>query len=251
MAILNNGITKIIWSLLPYSVRNHISSKIGYPGYIPPGWVDFGDLRRVTPIGGNFGHDRGKPIDRYYIENFLASNSSDIKGRVLEFADNGYTLRYGKDKVTKSDILNLYKEENPATTIEADISSAPNISSNSFDCIIFTQTLLMIYDMKEAINTLHRVLKPGGVLLATVPAICQQDAPGSGEFFWRFSSASAELLFKEYFPDDKVETHGYGNILTAIGFLHGLALAELNEEELNYQDQSYEMLITIKATKIK
>ena len=162
-----------------------------------------------------------------------------------------HTLRYGKDKVTKSDILNLSKKENPGTTIEADISSAPNIPSNSFDCIIFTQTLQLLYNFRAAIETLHRVLKPGGVLLATVPAISQLDARWCGQFFWRFSSASTELLFKEYFPDDKVETHGYGNILTAIGFLHGLALAELNEEELNYQDQSYEMLITIKATKNK
>jgi SAM-dependent methyltransferase len=251
MTILNNTVTKTIWHKLPYSIRGYIISKIRHPGYIPPGWIDFGDFRRVTPIGSNFGHDRGKPIDRYYIENFLASNSSYIRGRVLEIEDNRYTLKYGKDKVTKSDILNLSKEEYPATTIEADISSAPDIPSNSFDCIICTQTLQFIYDVKEAINTLHRILKPGGFLLATVPAISQIDARWSEQSYWKFSSASAELLFKEFFPDDKVEIHGYGNILTAVGFLQGLALAELIEEELNYQDQSYEMLITIKAVKNK
>ncbi len=249
MTILNNKLTKFIWHILPDPLRYYINLKLRCDRSIPPGWVGFGDLRRLTPLGTNFGHDRGKPIDRFYIENFLASNSSDIKGRVLEFANDTYTQTYGKDKVTNSDVLNLTKEENPATTIVADISSAPHIPSNQFDCIICTQTLQYIYDVNEAISTLYRILKPGGVLLVTVPAISQLDILYPDQFFWKFSSASAGLLFGEYFPDDKVEICRYGNILTAIGFLQGLALHELTEKELNYQDDIYELIITIKATK--
>ncbi len=249
MSILNNNLTKLVWCLLPSYLRSYIGTKLKYKGYIPIGLINFGDFRRLTPIGSNYGHDRGKPIDRFYIENFLDSNSSDIKGSVLEIEDNAYTLRYGKDKVTNSDILNLSKEINPATTIVADLSSAPHIPSNSFDCIIFTQTLQYIYNVNGAIKTLHRVLKPGGVLLATIPAISQLDAHWSEQYFWNFSSASTGLLFREHFPDDKVEIHGCGNILTAISFLHGLALDELTEKELNYQDDIYELIITIKATK--
>ena len=44
---------------------------------------------------------------------------------------------------------------------------------DAFDCIIFTQTLHFIYDVRLAIQTLHRILKPGGVLLATFPGISQ------------------------------------------------------------------------------
>jgi hypothetical protein len=49
--------------------------------------VDCGDLRRLTPLSRCFGFDRGKPVDRYYIENFLASRAGDVRGRVLEIAD--------------------------------------------------------------------------------------------------------------------------------------------------------------------
>ena len=47
---------------------------------------DFGALRRLQPFSTVFGSDRGTCIDRYYIERFLAANSSDIHGRVLEVA---------------------------------------------------------------------------------------------------------------------------------------------------------------------
>lgn len=36
------------------------------------GRVSFGSLRRVTPISRTqFGFDRGQPVDRYFVENFL------------------------------------------------------------------------------------------------------------------------------------------------------------------------------------
>ena len=36
-----------------------------------PGGLELGSLRRTTPISSSFGFDRGQPIDRYYIEDFL------------------------------------------------------------------------------------------------------------------------------------------------------------------------------------
>ena len=40
--------------------------------YIPlPGKVGLGDLNRTSPLSKVFGYDRGGPVDRYYIENFL------------------------------------------------------------------------------------------------------------------------------------------------------------------------------------
>ncbi|MGB2696377.1 MAG: class I SAM-dependent methyltransferase, partial [Candidatus Zixiibacteriota bacterium] len=49
----------------------------------------------LSPISRQFGFDRGKPIDRYYIENFLNENKHFIRGRVLEIGDNSYTKKYG------------------------------------------------------------------------------------------------------------------------------------------------------------
>jgi hypothetical protein len=44
--------------------------------------VRWGSLRRLTPVSRVFGFDRGLPLDRHYIEDFLRTHSADIAGRV-------------------------------------------------------------------------------------------------------------------------------------------------------------------------
>jgi SAM-dependent methyltransferase len=209
----------------------------------------FGRFRRLRPISGNFGYDRGQPIDRYYIENFLARFAGDIRGRVLEVGDDSYTMRFGRDRVIVSDVLHV-TEGNPQATIVADLTCADHIPSDAFDCVILTQTLHLIYDVRLAIRTLRRILKPGGVLLATFPGISQIDRGQWGdEWYWSFTSRSARRLFEEAFPAPNVEVRAHGNVLVAIAFLHGLAMEELREEELGYFDPFYEVLITLRAVK--
>ncbi len=215
----------------------------------PVGWVRFGSLRRVTPIDPDFGFGRGNPIDRYYIENFLATHAQEIRGSVLEIAENTYTRMYGGAQVGKSDVLHV--EGNPHATMVADLTHAMHIPSEAFDCIILTQTLQQIYDVRLVIRTIHRILKPGGVLLATVPGISQIDR-GSMERWgdwWRFTTLSARRLFEEVFPAANVTVKAYGNVLAAVAFLYGLAVQELRRLELDYLDPDYEVIIAIKATK--
>src|SRR5215212_11298852 len=221
---------------------------------IPTGSVHYGDLRKLRPISPNFGLDRGVPIDRYYIENFLAHWSGDIRGRVLEIGDNSYTQRYGGSRVKVSDVLNI-AEGNPQTTIVADLTSAEHIPSDTFDCIILTQTLQLIYDLRSAVQTLYRILKPGGVLLATFPGIgrtgCRYYEYERRKYseHWMLTQSSARRLFEEAFPTANVEVETHGNVLAAISFLHGLAVEELSQEDLDYYDPDYQVLITLKAVK--
>ena len=218
------------------------------------GRVHFGSLRRLHPIGEVFGVKRGQSvdlcIDRYYIAAFLARHAADIHGHVLEIADDTYTRRFGADRVQCADVLHALPG-NPAATIVADLTSATNVPSGRFDCIILTQTLQYIYDVRAALRTVHRLLKPGGVVLATVPGISQTsryDAEQWGEF-WRFTTQSARRLFGEVFPAHGTAIQGYGNVLVALAFLHGLLIEELRQEELDYHDPDYELLITIRAQK--
>ena len=132
--------------------------------------VRLGDMGSIKPFSTCFGYDRGGPIDRYYIDDFLQKQSSSIFGRVLEIGDNFYTLKYGGSNITKSDVLHIDPLSKEATII-GDISYAPQIPDNTFDCIILTQTLHLIYNYKEALNTCLRILKPNGTLLLTVPGI--------------------------------------------------------------------------------
>jgi SAM-dependent methyltransferase len=212
------------------------------------GKVNLGALRRVKSISYAFGLDRGQPIDRYYIENFLAHHAQDIQGRVLEIEDNSYTHKYGGSRVKISDVLHV-QEGNPQATIVADLTRAERIPSDAFDCIIFTQTLQYIYDVRSAISALHRILKPGGVLLATFPGISSQGDRHKWDWYWGFTTHSVRRLFEEAFPAKNIELEAYGNVLAAISFLHGLAAEELSQEELDYHDPSYEVLITFRTVK--
>jgi len=237
--------------ILPAQLRHWLGKQQrSFRCWPPVGWVQFGSLRRLQPVSRVFGFDRGQCIDRYYIENFLARYAQDIHGSVLEVANNAYTMRYGGARVTQSDVIHV-KEDNPRATIVADLSSSNSIPLNTFDCIIFTQTLQFIYDLRAAVLTLHRILKPGGVLLATMSGISQisrYDMDRWGDY-WRFTSLSARRLFEEVFLPADVTVRSYGNVLAANAFLHGLATEELRQEELDYDDPDYELLITVRAVK--
>jgi SAM-dependent methyltransferase len=134
--------------------------------------LNFGGMRRLAPISRKFGYDRGRPIDRYYIENFLARQADDICGHVLEIGDDSYTRRFGRECVAFAHVLHV-TEGNPAAAIIGDLTRADHIPADTFDCIILTQTLQFIYDVQAALKTIQRILKPGGVVLATFPGISQ------------------------------------------------------------------------------
>lgn len=217
----------------------------------PVGWVNFGSLRRLRPIGEDWGSMRGLPIDRYYIETYLAQHAGDIRGRVLEMKDRSYTVRFGGERVTKSDVLHKVPG-NPDATIVADLSAVPpTLPAATFDTIICTQTLQFIYDVRTAVNTLYRGLRPGGVLLVTLPSITQIsrfDMVHWGDY-WRFTTLSAQLLFTELCPGAQIQVGAYGNVFVAVASLHGIASNELRRHELDTFDPDYEFLVTVRVVK--
>jgi SAM-dependent methyltransferase len=214
---------------------------------VPVGRVKFGSFRRVTPISRTWGFERGGPIDRYYIERFLASHANDIHGRVLEISENHYTRRFGGSRITQSDVLDLTWDNRQATMV-ANLTDGKNIPSNIFDCIILTQTLHAIEDTRTVLETLYRILRPGGVLLATSPGISQV-RPSDWGGYWCGGYRSARRAFAQVFSDRYVEAQTYGNVLAAISFLEGLGVKELNQEELDYHDPDFEVTIGVRAIK--
>lgn len=218
-------------------------------GATAPRRVDFGSLRRVEPVSREFGYDRGLPVDRYYIENFLARHAADVHGRVLEVGDDAYTRRFGGDRVTARDVLHV-TPGNPQATFVADLASGDGLPSDTFDCVILTQTLHLVFDVPAALRTLHRILRPGGVLLATFPGISQLSCDQWREtWYWGFTTRAARRLFAAAFPGGTVEIASHGNVLAATAFLQGIATEELRREELDFDDPSYELLITARARK--
>ncbi|MBF0608606.1 MAG: methyltransferase domain-containing protein [Magnetococcales bacterium] len=214
----------------------------------PIGKVDFGELRILKPISSGFGYDRGLPIDRYYIEGFLEEHSSDILGKVLEIKDNSYTTRFGSGRVTESHVLD--KNPGPLVTIVEDLNSGDSIPSAMFDCIIFTNTLQYVYNFGKAVETIHRILAPGGVLLATLPSISRTCFFDSFVDLWRFTGGSAKMLFEKHFLPTNVQIRTYGNVLTAISFLQGLASSELTKEEFDFSDPDFQIIVAVRAVKV-
>ena len=133
----------------------------------------------------------------------------------------------------------------------ADLANAPQLTSESYDYVICAQTLLLIYDVHSAIETLHRILRPGGTLLLTVPGISQICRPEMNETgdYWRFTTLSLRRLLEEAFRPNDLIVQSYGNVLTASSFLYGIAAEDLSEEELDYLDRDYELLIAAQAVK--
>jgi len=233
-----------VGALLPEPLRQRLKQRLAPRD----GSVQWGDLRRTEPFSRSFGFDRGLPVDRKYIEAFLEKHANDIGGTVLEVRSSAYTLRYGGSRVTKSEVLDI-DATNTAATILVDLNAAQALPSEKFDCIILTQTLQLIYEFRSALKDLHRSLKPRGVLLLTVPGTTKVLDEIRDTWYWSFSSSSIQRLLEELFDAEHVQVDAYGNVLTAVAFLEGLAAAELSEAELAFRDPEYEVIVAARGVR--
>ena len=133
---------------------------------------------------------------------------------------------------------------------DADLAHGENIPSARFDCIILTQTLHLIFELSAAVATLRRILTPDGVLLATVPGITQLDRyEWNTSWYWSFTNHSVRRLLEPAFGPANTTVESYGNVLTAVGFLHGLSVGELRPDELNASDPCYQLIVAVRASK--
>jgi hypothetical protein len=211
-----------------------------------PLWL--GSLGRMRPLSNQWGFDRGTPIDRYYIEAFLAEHRGAIHGCVLEVRDSGYTDRFGTG-VRRIEVLDI-DPSNPQATIVADLSAADTIASEQFDCFICTQTLQFILEPRAALEHVHRILRPGGVLLLTVPAVSRLNPRyGSLTDYWRFTAAACAALLEPVFGKGQVQIRSSGNVTSAIAFLAGVAWEELRVDQLDVTDDRFPVIIGACARK--
>jgi SAM-dependent methyltransferase len=219
-----------------------------------------GAMRRMRPVSDEWGFDRGLPVDRWYVEDFLGRFAADpgyaggdIAGRILEVGGDQYAKRFAAAAAAggpgpQLEVLHV-SAVNEAATVVGDLSTGEGIPKERYDCILCTQTLHVIYDMRAAIRSLHDALVPGGVALVTVPGItpaCVPDRDHWGDW-WRLTSSSARALFHEVFEPEHVHVEAYGNLLTAMGFLQGLAAEEFAPWELELRDPAFEVLIGVHA----
>ena len=212
--------------------------------------LSWSSLRKLKSSNPPFGFGRGHCIDRYFIEQFLAASAADIHGDVLEIGDAEYTTRFGAGSVVQSHVLHAVAG-NSGATIVGDLVSGDGIPTDAYDCFIMTQTLPFVYDIFAAMKTVWRCLKPGGVVLATLPGISpisRYDAVRWGDF-WRFTPQSVTRLFGDAFGPQNIEVQSLGNVALATAILHGLVVHEMRPEELAFKDEDYPVVICCRAVK--
>ncbi|MDP9200677.1 MAG: methyltransferase domain-containing protein [Gemmatimonadota bacterium] len=198
------------------------------------------------PLSEMWAADRGLPIHRYYLGQFLHEFSRDIKGDCLEFEEGYYCRRFGASEVAKLDILHV-DNSNPLATIVADLTQPNDIADSQFDCIVCTHVLHVVFELDKAVSELHRILKPGGVLLVAVPAVSMCD-PHCHEL-WRFTPEGLQSLLERVFGGN-VTIRSYGNSLAAAGELRGLVADELSRAELNFHDPRFAVEVCARAVKL-
>lgn len=207
-----------------------------------PRW--FGLRSRVEPLSDHWGYDRGTPIDRWYIEQFLSEHRADVRGRVLEVKDDTYARRFGN--AVQVDVLDI-DPSNERATIVADLADATRIPDSGYDCVILTQTLQYVPRVAEAIGHVRRILVPGGAVLATLPCLSRAVvADPVVTDFWRFTEASCRALFGDVFGPE-VEVRAYGNATAGAGFLLGYAAEELSSRERDAVDPRFPVVVTVRA----
>lgn len=231
-------------------VRDAIRARAVASGYRLP---RFG--RRAVPFSRAYGYDRGTPVDRRYIEDFLARHAGlprygagDVRGDVLEVGGDAYARRFGAGRTTRIDVLHA-TADNPGATLVGDLATGEGLPEEAYDCVICTQTLNVIFDVHGAVRSLHRLLRPGGVALVTAPGIAHSATPDRDLWgdHWRFTSASLRRLFGAVFEPGDVQVLAYGNVLTATAYLYGLAAEELRPEHFARHDPDYEVLLAVRA----
>lgn len=206
-----------------------------------------------SPISSMVGTDRGTAIDRVPIEAFLKHHEALVRGRVLEVRDRDYTTRFGRERVTRSDVLDINRLNKDANILD-DIRTLATIPDGAYDCFIVTQVLQYVDDLEGAISSIRRVLAPGGSALVTVPSLGKLDGQEDNVagHYWRLTPDSARILFSKRFGKDPaaLEIHGWGNSRLGAAFLSGLSAEDLSPRAFSTYDPTYACGVLIRATRL-
>jgi SAM-dependent methyltransferase len=134
-----------------------------------------------------------------------------VGGHALQVLDVGGRLQpyrplFG-DRIRNYYAIDLVSA--PGVTARARAEALP-FPQSAFDVVICTQMLEYAPSPQSVIDEIHRVLRPGGYLFLSAPAVFPRD---SDPEYWRFLAAGLRLLLKEF---AEVEIAAEGSTISGV-----------------------------------
>jgi SAM-dependent methyltransferase len=200
-----------------------------------------------VPLSDDHGIDRGTPIVRTYIEEFLGQHREAIRGSVLEIGDSRYTASFGAGRVTTGAVVDIDGANRRATLI-ADLNEASALPDDSFDCIILTEVLHLLKSPDTCLRSCHRALRENGSVLITVPALKRLKPQDPDSDYLRYTPAGLELLLGRSW-DGPFRVTWYGNLRACVAFLVSHVSEEMGAEELAFRDERFPLTVAALAEK--
>ena len=192
----------------------------------------------TEPVSTFYGYDRGTPVDRIYIEAFLAQHADAITGHAAEIKDDTYIKRYGRG-VTTTTVIDI-DPTNPHATLYADLTAPGTLPESAFDALVVTHTLQLLSDPATALANCHSALTPGGTLLLTTPTVGRLSLSSPEADYWRITPPGLTRLLADW--DGEVTVTGHGNLAACLAMLLGHAAEELTPGTLDRHDPGYPLL---------
>lgn len=230
------------WVKARVSPRSLVRLRCLTRGLPLPRW---GNLRRPRPFSEVFGFDRGTPLDRYYLHQFLARERAAITGRVLEIQSPGHARRFGHD-LTAADSIDIDPLHTP--TYLCDLAASERIvPDNSYDCFLLPNTLCALKDIEQCLRQALRIVRPGGTILASTAGF----VPLTSDYpdYWHLSADGWKEVAARVWAGQEVHVEQHGNCLAAVAAMLGLAHEELDPQELDVHDPRYPVLVTLRCRK--
>ncbi len=84
------------------------------------------------------------------------------------------------------------------------------LATGEFDVVLCTQVLEYVPSPQKAVDEMRRVLRPGGYLFLSVPAVFPRD---SDPEYWRFLPASLHLLLRDF---SEIEISAEGSTISGL-----------------------------------
>ena len=171
-------------------------------------------------------------ITRSLLIRNLKKNFSALHGRMLDFGcgSKPYKTLINVDEYIGVDFQGQgHSHENEQIDVFYDGKTIP-LESNTFDSVLSTEVFEHIFNLEEMIAELHRVMKPGAVMLITTPfIIAEHEAPNDCN---RYTSFGIKNLMQrngfEIVHYEKLGTSVQTQMQIFLSYLDSSVLSKLN-----------------------